>query len=132
MRYYFFDSSTFLKLFVVENGADRVRAIVRAAEANGAKLRVSVCDLAHPEVVSALRQMVERGVGGRRGISAASLKRTLPELRTFFEQSSAFSVVRASDVVAPAADLAARLQITGADSVHVAAAKSVQRRAKRG
>ncbi len=68
MRHYFFDSSTFLKLFVVEAGANRVREIVRGAELEGNRLRVSVCDLAHPECVSAMRQMLERGVGGRMGL----------------------------------------------------------------
>ncbi len=128
MRHYFFDSSTFLKLFVVEEGADRVRAIVRSAEANAEMIRVAVCDLVHPESVSALRQMLERGVGGRRGISHATLKRTLPELRTYFEKGSSFTVIRTSDVITPAAALAARLQIRGADSVHVAAAQRLYHR----
>jgi predicted nucleic acid-binding protein len=127
MRHYFLDSSAFLKLFVVEEGADRVRQIVRGSEANAGSIRVAVCDLVHPESVSALRQMLERGVGGRRGISPATLKRTLPELRTYFEKGSSFTVIRTSEVIAPAADLAARLQIRGADSVHVAAAQRLYR-----
>lgn len=127
MRHYFFDSSTFLKLFLVEAGADRVRAIVRGAEAGGAKVRVAVCDLAHPEAVSALRQLLERGAGGRRGISQASFRVTLPRLRTHFGEGTTFTVVPASAVIEQAAELAARLQIKGADSVHVAAAQTVRR-----
>jgi predicted nucleic acid-binding protein len=127
MRHYFFDSSTFLKLFVVEAGADRVRQIVRGAEADSERIRVAICDLAHPEAVSALRQIVERGVGGPRGISPATLRRTLPELQTYFEEGTTFTIVQASDVITPAAALAARLQIRGADSVHVAAAQRLSR-----
>lgn len=132
MRHYFFDSSTFLKLFVVEKGADRVRQIVRGAEADAERIRVAVCDLAHPEAVSALRQLLERGVGGRRGISPAALRRTLPELQTYFEEGTSFTIVQASDVITPAAALAARLQIRGADSVHVAAAQRLYLRIEEG
>jgi predicted nucleic acid-binding protein len=132
MRHYFFDSSTFLKLFVVEKGADLVRAIVRGAEADAERSRIAVCDLAHPESASALRQLLERGVGGRRGISPATLRRTLPELQTYFEEGTSFTIVQASDVITPAAALAARLQIRGADSVHVAAAQRLYLRIAEG
>jgi len=132
VRHYFFDSSTFLKLFIVEAGADRVRQIVRGAEADSERIRVAVCDLAHPEAVSALRQIVERGVGGRRGISVTALRRTLPKLQTYFEEGTSFTVVQASDVITRAAELAARLQIKGADYVHVAAAQRLHRGVAKG
>ncbi|HEX8361939.1 MAG TPA: hypothetical protein VF613_17600 [Longimicrobium sp.] len=108
MRHDFFDSSTFLKLFVVEEGGSRIRSIVRVAQAEDARIKVSVCDLAHPECVSALRQMLERGVGGRRGISSATLRRTLPEVANLTDEGSVFGVVRASDVMREAAELALR------------------------
>lgn len=128
MTHYFFDSSTFVKLFVVEPGSDRVRSIVRDAESHGALVRVSICDLAHPETASALRQMLERGVGGRRGISSATLWRIVPELARLAGFGSTFVVIRASNVVGDAAALAVRHHIRGADSVHVAAARSFQSR----
>lgn len=132
MRYYFFDSSTFLKLFVVEAGATRIREIVRVAQGDGTRVRVSFCDLAHPECVSALRQLIERGEGGRRGISLASLRRTLPELATIASQGSVFTIVRASNVISEAAELAFRHRVKGADAVHIAAAQHVHRHAAEG
>ena len=128
MRHYFFDSSTFLKLFVVEEGGSRVRAIVRVAQAENTRIKVSICDLAHPECVSALRQLLERGAGGRRGISSATLRRTLPEVASMTSRGSVFSVVPASEVMRQAADLALRHQLKGADCVHMAAAEQVRQR----
>jgi predicted nucleic acid-binding protein len=130
VRHYFFDSSTFLKLFVVEAGDKRVRAIMHAAETANGKVRVAVCDLAHPESTSALRQMVERGVGGRRGISSASLRRTLPVIRRFFTKGTNLTVIEASTVIPESAELAVRYQVRGADAVHIAAAQQVHRRVK--
>ncbi len=132
MRHYFFDSSTFLKLFVVEEGYSRVREIVRSARADNPRIRVSVCDLAHPECVSAMRQMLERGVGGRRGISSATLRRTLPEIQAIFRQNSYVLVIEASTVIPESADLAVRHRVRGADAVHIAAAQRVQRRVAHG
>ena len=132
MRLYFFDSSTFVKLFVAEPGSDRVHAMVRNAEADEARVRVSVCDLAHPETASALRQMLERGVGGHRGISSATLRQTIAELTRAVGSGSTFTVVRASDVVLDAATLAVRHYVRGADSVHVAAAQTMRNRVERG
>jgi predicted nucleic acid-binding protein len=126
VKHYFFDSSSFLKLFIVEAGDSRIREIVHAAQSKGARVKVSVCDLAHPECVAAMRQMLERGVGGRRGISPAAFRRTLPELATIAKQGSVLGIVRASDVVEHAAELAARVRLKGADCVHLAAAQSVR------
>ena len=128
MRHYFFDSSSFLKLFVVEAGDKRVREIMHAAEAGNGEVRVAVCDLAHPESASALRQMLERGEGGRRGISSARLKRTLPVIQTFFTKGTTLTIVEASTVIPESADLAVRHRVRGADAVHIAAAQRVQRR----
>jgi predicted nucleic acid-binding protein len=128
VRHYFFDSSTFLKLFVVEEGATRVRTIVRAAQSDRAQVRVAICDLAHPECVSAMKQMIERGLGGRRGLSVSSFQRTLPELAMAVAEGSVFTIVQASEVIEAAAKLASRHRIKGADSVHVAAAQNVRRR----
>jgi predicted nucleic acid-binding protein len=128
VRHYFFDSSTFLKLFVVEEGYSRVREIVRGARADSTRTRVSVCDLAHPECVSAMRQMLERGAGGRRGIRSASLRRTLPEVHAIFRERSHLLVIEASTVIPESADVAMRHRVKGADAVHIAAAQQVQRR----
>ncbi len=117
-----------MKLFIVEEGGHRVRSIVRVAQAADTTVTVSVCDLAHPECVSALRQMLERGVGGRRGISSATLRRTLPEIEMLTDEGSVFGVVRASEVMRQAADLARRHQLKGADCVHMAAAQQVRQR----
>lgn len=130
MRVYFLDSSSFLKLFVVEPGSERVRSIVRSALMDAERVKVSVCDLAHPEAVSALRQMLDRGLGGRRGISSATFRRTVPELAQLVRSGSLFAVVLTSGVVEDAASLAARHRIRGADSVHVAAALQVRSRAQ--
>ena len=128
MRHYFFDSSTFLKLFVVEPGDNRVREIVRVAQRDRTRVSVSVCDLAHPECVSAMRQMTEKGVGGRRGISGATLRQLLPKLAATASQDSVFTIVRTSSVIQESADLAARQRVKGADAVHIAAARQVHQR----
>lgn len=128
MRHYFFDSSSFLKLFVVEAGDRRVREIMHTAQAGNGRVRVAVCDLAHPESASALRQMLERGVGGRRGISSASLKQTLPVIQAFFTKGTTLTIVEASTVIRESADLAVRHRVRGVDAVHIAAAQRVQRR----
>lgn len=125
MRHYFFDSSTFLKLFVVEPGATRVREIVSLARSGAAVVRVSVCDLAHPECVSAMRQMLERGAGGRRGLSRASFNQTLPRIEEVFHEVSYITVVEASTVIPESAPLAARHRVKGADAIHLAAAWTV-------
>ena len=132
MRHYFLDTSSLAKLFVVEPGTTRMRSIIRAAEAGSASVKVSVCDLAHAEAVAALRQIVERGEGGRRGISKASLRQALPVLASVVSERSAFGVVRASDVIPEAAQIAARRQVKGADAVHLAAAQRVRRRLNEG
>jgi predicted nucleic acid-binding protein len=119
-------------LFVVEEGDNRVRAIVRVAQGEDPRIKVSICDLAHPECVSALRQMLERGAGGRRGISSATLRRTLPEVASMTSRGSVFGVVPASDVMRQAADLAIRHQLKGADCVHMAAAQHVRQRVAEG
>ena len=132
MKHFFFDSSTFVKLFVVEEGDMRVREIVRGARADDARFRVSVCDLAHPECVAAMRQMLDRGAGGRRGISSASLKRALPEIQAIFRERSSLLVIEASTIIPESADLAVRHRVRGADAVHIAAAQRVQRRVAEG
>jgi predicted nucleic acid-binding protein len=128
VKHFFFDSSTFVKLFVVEEGDRRVRDIVRGARADNAGVRVSVCDLAHPECVSAMRQMLDRGAGGRRGISSATLSRALPEIQAIFRERSYLLVIEASTVIPESAHLAMRHRVRGADAVHIAAAQRVQRR----
>lgn len=132
MRYYFFDSSTFLKLFVVEPGDKRVREIVTVAQTDRTRVTVSICDLAHPECVSAMRQMMEKGAGGRRGISSATLRQLLPRIATTASPESVFTIVRTSSVIRESADLAARLRVKGADAVHIAAARRVHGRVAQG
>lgn len=112
----------------MEAGASRVREIVRGAQVEDADVRVSVCDLAHPECVSAMRQMLERGVGGRRGISFVGFWRTLPEIASAFQEVPHIVVVDASDVIPASAELAARHRVKGADAVHIAAAQRLHRR----
>lgn len=128
MRHYFFDTSSLAKLFIVEPGTTRVRAIFQAAKAQDPGAHVALCDLAHPEAVAALRQIVQRGEGGRRGISPAALRRTLPELATLLSGELTFSIVQASAVIAQAAEVAARYHVKGADAVHIAAALRLHRR----
>lgn len=125
LRNYFLDSSCLTKLFIVEPGSTHVRSIVHAAGAASPSAHITLCDLAHPEAAAALRQVVERGEGGRRGISPSALKRTLPELASAVGEGSRFSVVQASTVITHAADIAARRRVKGADAVHLAAAWKV-------
>jgi len=132
VRHYFLDTSSFAKLFVVEPGTTRIRAILHAAEARDPAARITLCDLAHPEAVAALRQIVQRGEGGKRGISAAALRRTLPELATLLSGEMTFAVVQASAVITQAAEIAARRRVKGADAVHIAAAQRVHRRLMEG
>jgi predicted nucleic acid-binding protein len=79
-----------------------------------------------------MRQMLERGVGGRRGISFGSFWRTLPEIERAFQDVPHIVVVDASDVIPASADLAARHRVKGADAVHIAAAQRVHRRVGEG
>ena len=132
MKHYFFDTSSLTKLFIVEPGTRHVRTIMRAAEAASPSAHVSLCDLAHPEAAAALRQVVERGEGGRRGISSAALKRALSELAAALSTGSTFSLVDASAVISDAADIAARRRVKGADAVHIAAARMVLETIKEG
>lgn len=125
MKHYFLDTSALVKLFVSEEGADQVRRIVRWGRGGSAGVQVVVCDLAYPECVAALRQLLQRGLGGRRGISHAALRRTMPELHTLFEERESLFVVETSKVVTESAHLAARHHVKGADAVHIAAARSV-------
>lgn len=126
MKHYFLDTSALVKLFVAEEGTSHVKRAVRW-ERHGPGIRVVVCDLAYPECVAALRQMLARGVGGRRGISHSALRRTMPELHLLFEQRERFVVVETSKVVTDSAHLGLRLPVKGADAVHLAAARSVSR-----
>jgi predicted nucleic acid-binding protein len=126
VKHYFLDTSALVKLFASEAGADRVRQVTRWNREESADVQVLLCDLAYPECVAALRQLLEHGVGGRRGLSPAVLRKIMPELHNLFSQRMRILVVEASRIVANAAHLAARQQVKGADAVHIAAAQSMR------
>lgn len=126
MKHYFLDTSALVKLFAFEPGADRVRRVAHWEREGSADARVVVCDLAYPECVAALRQLLDWGAGGRRGLSPAMLRQIMPKLHEMFEKRMRFVVIETSRVIADSAHLAGRQRVKGADAVHLAAAHAVR------
>ena len=56
MKYFFLDTSAFVKAYVVEPGEKRVRGLIAGAVANPPSCRVVVTDFTFLEAISALLQ----------------------------------------------------------------------------
>ncbi|HEU0300218.1 MAG TPA: type II toxin-antitoxin system VapC family toxin [Longimicrobium sp.] len=108
MRYCFFDTSAFTKLYAVEPGMHTVRDLVRSARARPDWTRLLLCDLALPEGVSAVTMILARQDAARRGLSARALREILPRLRMQFGPDSPFIVLPATGCMELAADLVER------------------------
>lgn len=127
MRYCFFDTSAFTKLYAVEPGMRTVKDLLRSARVRPDWTRLLLCDLALPEGVSAMTQMQVRADAARRGVSAAALRQILPRIRQQFGAESPFVVLPATGCMELAADLVERHRLRGADSVQLAAALKARR-----
>lgn len=127
MRYCFFDTSAFTKLYAVEPGMRDVRDLLRSARARPDWTRLMLCDLMLPEAVSALTMIQRRTDAARRGLSAFALREILIRLRYQFGADSPFLVLPATGCMELAAALVERHQLRGADSVQLAAALKARR-----
>lgn len=126
MRHYFLDSSAITKLYVLEPGSKRVRDMMRSARSFPRSTQVFICDLAHPETASALRQIVDGTDAAKRGIGSLE-RRTLPgDLIQDFRRGGVLNISEASQVMDAAADLVWRHRIKGADAIHLAAALEIR------
>nr|WP_240978777.1 type II toxin-antitoxin system VapC family toxin [Longimicrobium terrae] len=119
---YFLDSSAIVRLYVVEPGWSTVRELVRGAAADPPRARICACDLALPETISALQQISTGPNAGRRGLSPAAYRRTLPLVRAQMLETEAAVSITASSCIPLAADVVDRRKVRGADAVHIAAA----------
>lgn len=122
MKYCFFDTSAFAKLYAVEPGMTTVRDLVRSARARPGWTRLVLCDLTLPETVSAVTNIQAGPDAAKKGLSALALQQILPRIRLQFGADSPFVVVPATGCMELAADLVERHRLRGADSVQLAAA----------
>ncbi|HEX6039802.1 type II toxin-antitoxin system VapC family toxin [Longimicrobium sp.] len=122
MKYCFFDTSAFTKLYAVEPGMRTVRDLLRSAKARPGWTRLVVCDLTLPEAFSALTHIQSGREAAAKGLSAIALQQILPRIRLQFGADSPFIVVPSTGCMELAADLVERHRLRGADSVQLAAA----------
>lgn len=108
----YLDTSAFIKLYVAEPGADKVRAAVAAAQA------IHTHVVAYAEMRSSLARLHRAG----RGSTASHRQR----LREFERDWQALAVIVPDErMIHRAGDLAERFGLRGYDSVHLAAAESL-------
>lgn len=119
---YFLDSSSAVRLYVLESGWEHVRGMLRHAVSEPAATVVCLCDLVLPETVSALRQIAFGSTAARRGFSPGAYRRALPQVKSDLIESQHILRVPASGCMRLAAEIVERQQIRGPDAVHVAAA----------
>jgi hypothetical protein len=126
VRSYFLDSSAVAKLYLIEPGSKRVRDMVRSARSSPSSTQVYICDLAHPEAASALRQIADGPDASKRGIGSLERK-TLPlALANDLHSGGVLIVGESSQVMLAAAALVWKHRLKGADAVHLAAAMEFQ------
>jgi predicted nucleic acid-binding protein len=122
VKVFFLDTSAVVRMYTVEPGWQWIRNLIRSATMGSGTVRVCFCDLALPETVSALRQIVQKPDAARRGLSRAAMRQALPRVRTDLSNSSPLVAVPASGCMPLAAEVVERQEIRGADAVHLAAA----------
>lgn len=117
MNYFFFDTSAFVKAYVVEPGERRVRGLVEGAAANPPVHRVILTDFTFIEAISAIlqkrdcRQITER--------AAASAVTDLERLIAGVD--CPYAVINASGVTAEVPGIIRRYGLRPGDAVHLAA-----------
>ena len=122
MRHYFLDASALTKLYAVEPGSRRVKDMLRSAMANPPASRIIVCDLSHPETLSAVVQTVNGPDAAKHGLSRFTANRVRQELVQAMGPTSTFVLVNATGVMAQAAEIVWKHRIKASDAVQVAAA----------
>jgi predicted nucleic acid-binding protein len=122
VRYYFLDSSAFVKLYANEPGSMRVRDMVRSAIAQPPSAQILMSELTLPEAASALTLSAQAPDAARRGLSRLALRGALEALRRDFEVKWQFTMIDVSQVTVRAAALAHTHRLKGADAVHLASA----------
>jgi predicted nucleic acid-binding protein len=126
VRRYVFDTSALVKLYVVEADSTTVRDMMRGAVAPTASTEVIVCDLALPETIAALKQIVRSRTAARRGFSPAAFRRAVPQVWDDLTSGTPLLVVPASEYVHSAARIVERRELRAPDAVHVATALGVE------
>ncbi len=117
MNHYFFDTSAFVKAYVVEPGERRVRGLVEGAAANPPVHRVILTDFTFIEAISAILQKREcRQITERVAASAiGEMERQLAGV------DCPYVVMTASDVTADVPGIIRRYGLRPGDAVHLAA-----------
>ncbi|HEU0053006.1 MAG TPA: type II toxin-antitoxin system VapC family toxin [Longimicrobium sp.] len=110
-----------MKRYSFEPGSKLVTDLFRSAARRPESVRVVVCELVHPEAVSAISQIVHGSQPARYGLSHASGMRAVSEIANDFVRAK-MVVVRVGGMMDRAAELVWKHHITGADAVHLAAA----------
>ncbi|HET6228543.1 MAG TPA: type II toxin-antitoxin system VapC family toxin [Longimicrobiaceae bacterium] len=118
MKYYFLDTSAFVRIYALEPGTETVKDLLRAATAPTPSARVLVCDLVYPEALSALSQrLAEKKLTRLAHRSAADGVR-----QALHGATTPFLIIPASGVMEQAGELVRIYGLRGADAVHLAAA----------
>lgn len=118
MKYYFLDTSAFVKAYVVEPGEKRFRGLIAAAVADPPLCRLIVTDLTFLEATSAILQKREE-----KKISQAVCNSALREVeKLLLGIDRPYIVVEASGVAGDVPAIIRRYQLRPGDAVHIAAA----------
>lgn len=117
MSYYFFDTSAFVKAYVVEPGERRVRGLVEGAAANPPVHRVILTDFTFIEAISAILQKREcRQIAESVATSAvAEMERLIAGV------NCPYVVLTASGVTSEVPGIIRRYGLRPGDAVHLAA-----------
>lgn len=114
----YLDTSAFVKLFVREEGSDRVRRLAGGSRGAGALL---VSRLGHTEASVSFARMVHLG-----RLAAADLPRLLGRLDDYWE-ASIQEVSLTDSVLDDARQLAQRFPLGTCDAIHLASAREARR-----
>jgi predicted nucleic acid-binding protein len=118
VKYFFLDTSAFVKAYVVERGEKRVRGLVAAAVANPPLHRVIVTDYTFLEAISALLQK-----RAERKITEAACNRALAEIEKLLRGIDCpYVIVQASGVAQDVPGIIRQYKLRPGDAVHLAAA----------
>jgi predicted nucleic acid-binding protein len=118
VKYFFLDTSAFVKAYVVESGEKRVRGLIAGAVANPPSCRVVVTDFTFLEAISALLQKL-----AEKKISRAVCNASLAEIERLLKGLvSPYLVIETSDVAGDVPSIIRRYGLKPGDAVHIAAA----------
>jgi predicted nucleic acid-binding protein len=118
VKYFFLDTSAFVKAYVVEAGERRVRGLVAGAVASPPSCRLIVTDFTFLEAISALLQKRAEGK-----ITKAACNSSLAEIEVLLKGvASPYLVISTSDVSEDVPSIIRTYGLRPGDAVHVAAA----------